>query len=96
VPSSGSAAAPAGRVERAADDALALEVREVLVHRGERAEPHRLGDLLEARRVAVLVDVPGEVVEDLALAPGERHGRLRRVALERARARRYAEARLTE
>ncbi len=45
----------------------------MLVHRGKRLEPELLGDLLEARRVALVLDVALKVGEDFALASGERH-----------------------
>ena len=41
----------------AADVSLALEVGQVLVHRGQGLEPEVLGDLLEAGRVALVLDV---------------------------------------
>src|SRR5215475_14296881 len=44
------------------DVALALEVRQVLVDRRERVVIKVLGDLLEARREAVLLGVSREVV----------------------------------
>src|SRR5207248_2646977 len=56
-----------------ADVALALEVGEVLVHRGERAERETLRDLLETRRISVGGDLPGNEIENLALTAGERH-----------------------
>jgi hypothetical protein len=58
-----------GRV--ALDQAGALEVREVRVHRGRRGEPDRLSDLAHRRRVAVLVDVVGQELPDLLLASGQ-------------------------
>ena len=45
----------------------------MLVHRGERLKAELLGDLLEARRVALLLDVALQVAENLALALGQRH-----------------------
>ena len=45
----------------------------MLVHRGERLKVEPLGDLLEAGSVAAMLDVLGEIVEDLALTAGERH-----------------------
>src|SRR5207237_7537690 len=56
----------------ALDEAFFLQVREVLVYRGERREAEAASDLLEARRVAVLPDELGEVIENLALPFGER------------------------
>src|SRR5205085_1259278 len=60
-------------VVRATDVALALEVREVLVHGGERAERETLRDLLEARGVSLGGDLPRDEIENLALTAGERH-----------------------
>ena len=45
----------------------------MLVHRGERLEAELLGDLLEARRVALVLDVTLQVAEDFALALGQGH-----------------------
>src|SRR5690606_18390869 len=50
------------------------EVAEVLVDRCERVVVELARDLLEARRIAVLVHVDGEVIENLALALRQRHG----------------------
>ena len=74
------AAAGAGRhhlhrpaaVPGALDEALFLQVRQVLVHRGQRREAEAPADFLEARRVAVLLDELVQVIEDLALPFGER------------------------
>ena len=60
-------------VVSAPDVPFALEIGEVLVHGGERLEPEALGDFLEARGIALVPDVALEVVQDLALAPSERH-----------------------
>src|SRR2546430_8049541 len=57
----------------AVDVALALQIREMLVHSGERAEREARGDFLEARREPVPRDVPGDEIEDLALTASERH-----------------------
>src|SRR6266511_415827 len=65
-------------VVRPVDVALALQVGEMLVHRGEGAEVEPPGDFLEAWSVALLRDVPGDEVEDLALTTGERHAGSRR------------------
>jgi hypothetical protein len=43
----------------------------VLVNRGERREAEAVANLLQAGRVAVLLDELVEVVENLALAFGE-------------------------
>src|SRR5687768_2183258 len=64
----------AALVVRALDVSLALEVGEVLMHRGERVIVELPRDLLEARRVAVLLRVAGEKIEYLALTLGKRHG----------------------
>ena len=65
-------------VVRAPDVSLALEIGEVLVNRRERLEPELAGDLLETRGVPLLFEVFGDVIEDLALAPRDRHGCSRR------------------
>src|SRR5437667_6615689 len=57
------------------DEAFLLKVRQVFVYRGERREPKATADLLEARRVAVLLDEFIEVIEDLALPFRERKHR---------------------
>src|SRR5262245_16442991 len=62
----------------APDVALALEIREMLVHRGQRLEPKLAGDFLEARGVPLLSEVFRNEVEDLALAPRDRHTGSRR------------------
>ena len=65
----------AAAVPGALDEALFLQVGEVLVDRGERREAEAAADFLEARRVAVLLDEIVEVVEDLPLAFGQwQHG----------------------
>jgi hypothetical protein len=45
----------------------------MLMHRGERLESELLGDLLEARGVPVVLDVPLQVAEDFTLTLGQRH-----------------------
>ena len=60
-------------VVSAADVALALQVGQVLVHRGERAKREALRDLLETRRIPLGGDLPGDKIENLALTAGERH-----------------------
>src|SRR2546422_619188 len=55
------------------DIALALKVGEMLVNRGERLEAELAGDFLEARGVALGLDVGRDEVEDFALAACERH-----------------------
>ena len=77
----GGAGLPLGRddldratlVPGAADEALALQVREMLVHRGERLKGEPLSDLLETRGIPLVADVLLEIVQDLTLALGERH-----------------------
>ena len=54
-------------VPRALDEALFLQVGEVLVHRRERRQTEAATDLFETRRIAVLADELVQVVEDLAL-----------------------------
>ena len=61
----------AAAVPRPTDEPLLLEIRQVLVHRRERRQPEPAANLLEARRVAVLLDELPEVVENLALPLGE-------------------------
>ena len=58
-------------VPGAADEAFLLQVGQVLVHRRQRRQAEPPADLLETRRVAVLLDEFLEIVEDLALAFGE-------------------------
>ena len=74
--------APGGTVEQfqrtrlgrvAPQDAELLEVRKVGVHRGGRGEPHRLADIANGRRVAVLLRIAADEVEDLLLALGQVH-----------------------
>src|SRR2546430_9372758 len=60
-------------VVRAPDVALALEVREVLMDRSERAERETLRDLLETRGVPLGGDLPGNEIENFALTARERH-----------------------
>jgi hypothetical protein len=45
----------------------------MLVDRGERLEPELLGDLLEAGRVTLILDVPLQVTENFTLTFGQRH-----------------------
>ena len=60
-------------VVAAPDESLFLERREMLVHRRERRQLQRVRDLLEARRVAVLVDKADQVVQDFFLPFRQRH-----------------------
>src|SRR5436309_2981471 len=57
----------------APDVALALEVREMLVHCGQGLKAELPRDLFEARGVALGLDVARDEVQDLALTAGERH-----------------------
>ena len=54
------------------DEALFLQVRQVLVYGGQRREAEATADFLEARRIAVLADEFVQVVENLALTFCER------------------------
>src|SRR5712692_6402436 len=63
-------------VVAAADETLALESRDVLVHRRQRSQLQRACDLLKARRVAVLVQEADQEIQDLFLPLGECHGAL--------------------
>src|SRR6266487_1993840 len=65
-------------VVSAADVPLALEVGEMLVHRGEGAEREPFRDLLEARRVTLRADLGRDEVQDFALTACERHNVSRR------------------
>ncbi len=56
----------------AADEALLLQVGEVLVNRRERRKRETTADFLETRRVAVLLNELVEVIENLALTFRER------------------------
>ena len=58
-------------VPRALDEALFLQVGEVLVDGGERRQAEAPADFLQARRVAVLLDEIVEVIEDFPLALGQ-------------------------
>ena len=53
------------------------------MHRGQRREAEAPADFLEARRVAVLLDELVQVVEDLALAFGERQHAPERIIRKR-------------
>jgi hypothetical protein len=50
------------------DDAEALQLGEVRVHSGGGMKSHRLADLPDRGRIAVLAEVAADVVEDLPLA----------------------------
>src|SRR6267142_293614 len=60
-------------IMRAADVPFALEIGEVLVNRRQRLEAKLAGDLLETGGVPLLFDVLSDVIQDLALAPRDRH-----------------------
>ena len=68
----------AGLRRVAPDEADALEVRQMRMHRGRRRQAHLLADLADRRRIAVVVDVRDEELPDLLLACSEwgvgRHG----------------------
>ena len=61
----------AAAIPRPADEALFLQVGEVLVHRRQRRQAEAFADFLEARRIAVLLDELVQVVENLALPLGQ-------------------------
>lgn len=63
-------------VVRALDVPLALEVREVLVNRGQRVIVELPSNLVEAGRVPVFLAVRLQKREDLALTLGQGHGLL--------------------
>jgi hypothetical protein len=44
------------------------------MHRRQRIEAKSLGNFFEARRLAVMLGVRLQIVENLALSFGERHG----------------------
>ena len=58
------------------DEALLLEVGQVLVDGGERAQAEVLGGLLDGGRVALALDVPVQEVQDLLLPARHVHGLL--------------------
>src|SRR6266576_1109710 len=62
----------------APDVPFALEIGEVLVHRRQRLEAKLAGNFLEAGGVPLFFDVLSDVVQDLALAPRDRHSSSRR------------------
>src|SRR5262245_21783428 len=61
----------AAAVPGALDEALFLQVGQVLVDRSERRQTETAADLLQAGRVAVLLDEIVEVVEDFPLTLGQ-------------------------
>src|SRR3989441_5729480 len=65
-------------VMSAPDVPFALEIGEVFVDRRQRLESKLAGDFLEAGGVPLLFDVLSDVIEDLALAPRDRHTGSRR------------------
>src|SRR2546427_237798 len=65
-------------VMRAPDVPFALEIGEVLVNRRQRLEAKLAGNFLEAGGVPLFFDVLSDVVQDLALAPRDRHSSSRR------------------
>ena len=73
----------------ALDEPLLLQVGQVLVHRGQRRQTEPAADFLEARRIAVLLNELIQVIEDLALALGEReHARM--IRKQKAKINRHA------
>ena len=61
----------AAAIPGAPDEALFLQVGEVLVHRRQRRQAEAFADFLQARRIAVLLDEFVQVVENFALALGQ-------------------------
>src|ERR1700733_353072 len=57
------------------DETLLFERRQMLVHRRKRGQLERVRDLLEARRVAVLIDEAHQVVQYFFLPFCKRHCR---------------------
>ena len=55
------------------DVALAFQIAQMLVYGGERRVAEGVGDLLEARGVAILVDEFFHMIEDLSLSFCQRH-----------------------
>src|SRR4051812_37912535 len=60
-------------VVRPPDVPFALEIGQMLVHRGKRLKAEMLRDLLEARGVPLALDVALQIDEDFALTLGEGH-----------------------
>ena len=56
----------------ALDEALLLQIRQVLVDSCERGQPESSTDFFQARGVAVLLDEVVQVIQNLALAFRER------------------------
>ena len=67
----------------ARDDALAFEVAEVFVDRGERREAKVRADLLQGRRVAVRSHIVLEVIPHFFLPAGQDHSGLLSVLCQR-------------
>lgn len=63
----------AAAIMRTLQQAFVLQVGDVFMHGGERAEAEAAGDLLVRRRVAVLLREAGEKVDDLFLPPCDSH-----------------------
>lgn len=63
----------AAAVVGALEEALILQVGDVLVYCGEGAESETAGDLFVGRRVTVLLGEAGEEVQDLFLPPRDSH-----------------------
>ena len=60
----------------ALEQAFVLEVGDVFVHGGERAQAQSAGNLLVRRRVAVLLREAGEEVDNLFLPPCYSHAEI--------------------
>src|SRR6185369_10605425 len=66
-------------IPRALDEAFFLQIREVLVDRGQRRQTEAPADFLQAGRVAVLLNEIVQVVEDFPLTLGQwQHARILR------------------
>jgi len=66
----------AAAVVRALEQAFVLEIGDVFVHGGERAQSQTAGDFLVGGRVAVLLGEAGEEVDNLFLPPCYSHAEI--------------------
>ena len=66
----------AAAVVVAREQALLLQIGDVLVHRGQRIQLHAFANFLERGRISVLLHELGNEVVDLALPSGDGHGQL--------------------